>query len=408
MRSIDAKTIDERTLNIRRQSSRSSAVESFGLDVARDLVLAATGVPRDQGFAKRVTGADALSFSAELEIQDLGQKCEQLLEEYGQSTYRERFGWIDKLKAVRDQATIQALDNHLITDIQDRQKENIYLALPGIIDWNKTKGFYFFANHHSRVAERKNDLFIEQYWSYYDDPSEITIEVLKKQDKAIALMYDDEIPEGYPLYGCIVYETRHNGSSYVLSEGKWFLIDRDFVREIDEAVLEIPESNLGFPDAIRNEREPDYNFRVSRGRSDFLLLDRHNVTIAGRGKIEFCDFLSKYRHLIHVKARKSSSSTLSHLFAQGRISAITMLESQDFRTKVREKIAGFNKRMVSLVPKERPDPASYQIVYAIITGIAEKQWQLKLPFFSRINLVETVKELTRSGFQVAIQRINRQ
>lgn len=330
MRSIDAKTIDERTLNIRRQSSRSSTVESFGLDVARDLVLAATGIPRDPQFAKRVTGADALSFSAELEVRDLGSKCQQLLDEYGKTTYRDRFSWIDKLKAVKDTATIQALDSHLMSDIQKRQKENIYLALPGITDWERTKGFYCFANHRSRTADRRNDLFIEDYWSYYDNPLEITVDVLKKRDKAIALMGDDEIPDEYPLYRCIVYETRYNRSSYVLSEGSWFRIDRDFVKETDEAVLQIPESKLNLPHAGPNEREPDYNTRVSNEQSGYLLLDRRNITVVGRGKIEFCDFMTKDRQLVHVKARKSSSSTLSHLFAQGRVSAIALLESQDF------------------------------------------------------------------------------
>jgi len=47
LRSVDLRTIEELTLSTRRQVSRASPLETFGLDVSRDLLRAVTGEPKD-------------------------------------------------------------------------------------------------------------------------------------------------------------------------------------------------------------------------------------------------------------------------------------------------------------------------------------------------------------------------
>jgi uncharacterized protein (TIGR04141 family) len=406
IRSVDAKTIDERTLNIRRQSSRSSAIETFGLDIARDLVRAVTGVPINLALAKRVTGADALSFSAELEMEDLGTKCDQLLEEYAKETYKERFAWIDKLKPVKDKSTQDELNLCLLKDFENRKGENIYLAPPGIADWDRVHYFYFIANQKRHTDDKRTDLDIDDYWSYFTKKDEFAIEIIKQRDKVVMIVGDDEIESTIPLYKCIVFEVQHKSSTFILSEGHWFKIDRDFVKETDENLLKIKDAGLNLPNAEQDEREEDYNSRVARERG-YLLLDRQNIPVTGRGKIEFCDLLTKNLQVIHVKKHKSSSSTLSHLFAQGRVSAITFLENRDFRRRLRDVVKKLDSESAKIIPIDRPDPSQYEVVYAIISGITDKQWQLKLPFFSRLNLVETAKDLRRSGYNVKIIRVHR-
>lgn len=79
LRSVDAKTVEELTLHTRRQASRGSGLETFGLNVTQDLVRSVTGVPRDTGFATSVSGSDGLTFSAPVSLGELRSKSEQLL-----------------------------------------------------------------------------------------------------------------------------------------------------------------------------------------------------------------------------------------------------------------------------------------------------------------------------------------
>jgi hypothetical protein len=54
------------------------------------------------------------------------------------------------------------------------------------------------------------------------------------------------------------------------------------------------------------------------------------------------------------------------------------LENQEFRKKLRKVVARFDMAMVKIVPLGRPVPSKYEVVYAIISGIREPQWHLKL------------------------------
>ncbi|TAM66290.1 MAG: hypothetical protein EPN48_17930 [Microbacteriaceae bacterium] len=70
--------------------------------------------------------------------------------------------------------------------------------------------------------------------------------------------------------------------------------------------------------------------------------------------MEFCDVLSSGGDLVHVK-RKSRSSTLSHLFAQGSVSATTLLSDGHCRTQIRQLIedevpSDSRGRWLNLVP----------------------------------------------------------
>lgn len=114
--------------------------------------------------------------------------------------------------------------------------------------------------------------------------------------------------------------------------------------------------------------------------------------------------------LVHVK-RKSRSSTLSHQFAQGHVSAEALVEGT-LRDQVRsaiQKAAGSTDASgwLDLVPPglSVPNRDKVTVTYAVIanskaTGV---EW---LPFFSRLTLMQTVRDLNRLGFtKVALVRI---
>jgi uncharacterized protein (TIGR04141 family) len=128
LKSVDARTIDEFTMHTRRDVSTGSSFGAFGLDVSRDLVRAVTGPPRDETLGRRMTGADALSLVSRAQIPELGELCERLAAAYEASDYKERFGWIDHLRPVKDPALRRELDDVLIADIRERKLTGLHLA----------------------------------------------------------------------------------------------------------------------------------------------------------------------------------------------------------------------------------------------------------------------------------------
>lgn len=64
IRSVDREEFDTIQRKTRSQTSISSNIDSFGLNIQRDLVRSVTGQPEDTTFAAHVTGADNLIMSA--------------------------------------------------------------------------------------------------------------------------------------------------------------------------------------------------------------------------------------------------------------------------------------------------------------------------------------------------------
>ena len=143
------------------------------------------------------------------------------------------------------------------------------------------------------------------------------------------------------------------------------------------------------PAAIEGEEERAYNERAA-AEAGLALLDRKLVSIGGTS-IEVADLVSASGDLIHVK-RKTQSATLSHLFAQGRISA----EALKVDAAVREAAAAHmdtDGRVGGALLRGPYEARSKTVVYAVIASNAA-ELPGKLPFFSRLNLWQAHRFLT--------------
>jgi uncharacterized protein (TIGR04141 family) len=107
--------------------------------------------------------------------------------------------------------------------------------------------------------------------------------------------------------------------------------------------------------------------------------------------------------LIHVKW-KSGSSTLSHLFSQGVVSAALLWSDAGFRDAVRARVAA-NPGFGRVIPTTDLDPARFEIVYAVIARPPGKGRHY-LPFFSQVNFRRAVKDLEARGYRVSLARVD--
>jgi uncharacterized protein (TIGR04141 family) len=132
----------------------------------------------------------------------------------------------------------------------------------------------------------------------------------------------------------------------------------------------------------------------------FALMHKKNIPYGGApSQFEFCDLFSKNRDIIHVK-RYGNSSALSHLFAQGRLSGELFQMEKEFRKKVAEILP---EEFLFDNPQERPRSEHYQVVFAIISDFPG---DLSLPFFSKLNLKNTARNLSGLGYRVAKSKID--
>jgi uncharacterized protein (TIGR04141 family) len=185
----------------------------------------------------------------------------------------------------------------------------------------------------------------------------------------------------------IVIGDRH----FVLLDGEWHEFDRDFAtrvkREVDDVFRDTAAIDLpGWPAGWDEAR---YNRHVAQVDPRYLCLDRKLVRDRelhhGPG-LELCDLLGPENELIHVKHAKGSS-TLSHLFAQGLVSWLSLRGTETrrrFRTLVRD-VSGVDRLPDDYVPS--------RVVFAILLGNGRPLTPQTLFPFAQAALAHTATEL---------------
>lgn len=402
LRSIDTATISEMTIHSRTQTSRTTNVNTFGIDVVKDFLKSVTGEPTNEDFGTVITGRESVQFSYDFEneFSKFGIICTNLEEKYNSDGYRENFSWVDNLQIVNDSVLKRILDQKLIDNINRREEDKLHIAPPEIIDWNDIGGFSFTEN-----GNKLNDLSIEEYFDYITKFDEFDLEKFKRHSVYTWDNSNENRVAKWKLYDCVVFETIYEDETYILTVGNWFKINQDFANSVDEYVRNIPTSSINLPPCKQDEKEGEYNLRVGQEVTNIITLDTKNVTYQG-SQIEICDLMSNEKHLIHVKPWRSSS-TLSHLFSQGRVSSESMFQDIDFRKASRKKISEINEDFVEYISEENYDPSEIEVVYAVIDP-SDRELHERLPFFSKLNMMQAVKHLKNIRYNVTQLKIRRE
>jgi uncharacterized protein (TIGR04141 family) len=173
----------------------------------------------------------------------------------------------------------------------------------------------------------------------------------------------------------------------------------------------MPDATQAFPRVRGGENEGRYNRRVAQALNGAILLDRRTVLRPQATAIEICDIAVRTKHLIHVK-KGTSSSSLSHLFAQGVVSAELLHMDEGFRERVADLLAedfvgtgAGRMRDFAWLHAGDFQPAGCEVVYAIMTG-ARRLTKEELPFFSKVNLRMRCHELRRMRFKYSIALVS--
>lgn len=404
LRSLDTFTVEEQTIHKRTQASKLSNLRAFGVDVGRDILKSVVGSPREDvpDNIRGLSGSETVAVvQARIGFSGLGKLCDDLLLLYRKKTYRENFGWVDNIKIVRDPERIDGLNKRVIEDLRKGADCLARLSPPETIDWSNIQGF----SYSGQRDFNDDDMSIDHYLGRFRNLRELTIQHLVN-DKAFAFADDGSPVFQWSIYNCLVFELQIGDKFYLLINGDWFEIENDFAKSIRASLKRIHISD-DLPEVIQKsngslESEKDYNERIGRQIENMAVLDRKLVRChSAHTFIEACDLFSSAGKMIHVKHRKGGSSSLSHLFAQARVSAESFVSDETYRKELRKVLRDLNPAWENRIPVSPPDMARYPFELAIL-GVRGKNFLDELPFFSQLTLVRTVEALESRRISVSV------
>lgn len=412
LRTLDLATPDAVTFQKRVQASKDSDLQEFGVDMLRDLARVAGGTPTDTQFARFLAGRDGLSITCKVGSDGLLTKCEQILRVYDSNEYKQRFAWVDNMQIVRETATLDELDLKLfraLESLRNGGESALHMAPPEVVNYEEGNLLHY--NGFGSSGTDFHSLSIEDYVSELNRCRfEGSIEEIREKHyvktKAAS---SDTFKEHWKVYQCFTFEASlgvgQSMNSYVLFSGTWYCIERDFKRQVEERFALIPKVNIIGPTECQNERE--LIAHLVQSRPDLLCLDQVKINPRGvrYANIEPCDFFSDAKQFIHLKDGHSSGP-ISHLWAQGVVSAEALVSDADFRKKLREVVKARRRCVLAQLPVV--DGRVRRSEYTVVYGIMRKPYRngdLDLPFFSKVSLQAAVDRIDQLDIPVALEII---
>ena len=398
LRKITKKNLNYNPKLSMEQMTKDGPIFDFGVDIEQDMVEGITAKTNIEGFGRTVTGKDSISMSVKIDISNIKEFLNKCYKIYMNGSYKENFGWIDQMLEIRDRKLIDSLNYKLIEKMRNNKLEQLWMAIPEIITWEDVLDFKY------KTHSFGDDISIKSYFEFLteEDKMNLSIETLKKHNINCISAKTGKVKLSWKIYNCLYCEINEAKQIYILSNGKWFKIESEYAEKVinNYNKFRSQTSSLKLPDCEVDEHEDVYNKRVSKDVPGACCMDRKLIYFGGiRQKLEFCDILTSDKKIIHVK-KYGSSSVLSHLFNQGKVSGELFRYDSDFRKILNKKLPP-NYKLNNY--QNDPDPSQYEIIFAVIS---KSKGDLEIPFFSKITMNHAVKYLSRCGYKVSLLKVN--
>lgn len=114
------------------------------------------------------------------------------------------------------------------------------------------------------ILKRFNSDKYKENYDWYDhlkaieDPPVIG----KLKNRKIYIHRDNEDDETWKVYNCIIFEQTEDQTLYILTNGNWFEVDNDFVKEVDQYLEEVPKSSIILPDYDHDNKDFSYHLLI--------------------------------------------------------------------------------------------------------------------------------------------------
>lgn len=420
LRNMDVASLDSTTLKRRIQASRSTSVTDFGIDINQDLLTLISGKSNDVTFARAVTGRDAVTIKCAPEADFLRKKALHAIEIFKKRTYKKIYPWVDYIDVVKDSNVLSDLNSELMTELKNAAlggPTDASLSVPEISDPTTEESVSY-----SGAGMRPGRKATFDQIDIYDYISEIKAGLIAGKITSTDVEGSHKIslwnqaaskPRTERVFRCLNLEVTKGGQRYILFAGNWYQVESKHAAMIESDFQSfLTKKPIFKPTKAKNERALIQQLNT---RKDLLNMDQTKINPDGaaQANIEPCDFLSRSKHLIHLKDA-SASSSMSHLWNQGYVSCTLLMTDGSFRdqfikeTKKREKAykrSGFSM----LLPKKAliPDPKKFSVIFGVMRSRNKKDGSLDIPFFSKVAMRPALTAIKLMNFTVSVEIIEK-
>lgn len=419
IRGIDVRKLSATSHQKREVSTADGIMRDFEFDFNEEFLNSLSGKAFDSSFANSLVGKESLKLSVELKIDKIFEYSKKLLESYKKENYKENFAFIDNLKIIKDDTIWTTFKDDVKSSFISGDKSKIIFAYPNITDFNFHNYKITYIQQNKQYADINTDILFN-----FIAEKEIVLATIKLDKIGIILLNDEnKAIDRYDIWDYLSYEFEIDDKKYIYSSNQIFEIEPTYfdaiIKEIDAYESNLIDNTINIPsilywDEVNQktkktkevvENEGDYNLRFTNENSDkCICLDKNNFRNFPKRKqdqVEISDVITIDKEYICVKTYKNSSSVLSHLFMQGIVSAELLIECKDYRKKIKNSV---KHKFSDFIDINNPKRDEITFVYAIAMK-KDGRLSSNLPFFSKISLRQSIKNLTKMGFNVKLIRI---
>lgn len=389
IRTIDRETFEAVHRHTREQAGTATNIAGFGMNLDEDLLRAVTGTPKDPTLGKVLSGREVLHATTNVTLNGLAPVIDAYENRANSTDYRKHFAWADHIQPVPS-ARQDALNRELVERLTAGNIDRTWLVIPRLLLQEDILGF--------RYNRKRDDPFpnlhLNDYFATVRPAANVSLEALKRD--RVGVYADDPRPElEWTVYQGLYAEHDDDQTTYLLTNGHWYAISRDFVSKVNAALKRVPDADITLPD-YNGPNEAIYNESLAKTPSPKkVLFDKKMFQPVGAATpFELCDVYTADKQFLHIK-RYGGSSILSHLFGQALVAGETFFDDPAIRAEFNDTLPTALRRN----PDDRPTPGEYQIILGIISRSAHRS---TLPFFSRVTLRRTSQDLRRIGYDVRL------
>lgn len=418
LKGLELAALDAVTFSKKLSASKASHLQDFNVDYNRELALTASGkLDKGDNFATSLAGNDSLKINCKVSFEKLPSKCKEIYDAFNLDDYKNNgFDWVDHIQRVKEHDLVFKLDKKIYQAINQMIKgrnKDLHLFIPEVPEDDLVSSFTLSGLNIKSQKNQFNELEVKHYIDLLKHKgltitiTEDEIEKVKKGHR-LQLKFDSGNKKSYKLYDCIVFETSFNKEMYIIFRGQWYKIEKEFAKIVNDYFMQFTECD-SFPKTTASKNEQKL-LNAWKRKANLLLLDKQKINPkgAGRASIEPCDFFSDKKEFIHLKDGHASS-TISHLWNQGLVSANGFINDETFRDKLRQCVSSQGgTAFLPLLPDKGDTVVSSE--YTVVYGIMRKPYKngsLGIPFFSKVSFRSVATQLKNMGFQVKVNLIKK-
>lgn len=299
----------------------------------------------------------------------------------------------------------------------NNSQDGFYLFEPeSDFDFSRIQKYEFkiITNENNRKQIKRfeeSEFNLSKYLMYQNNPS---VETLKND--IIKFIDENNFAKEWSIYECLYGEMEYNERIYILSTEKWFEIDKNKFRRINDVIESIEDDTFTVseelkeqvtaeilvqkndPDIKKIEKERIFNRKLCEEKNGEFFDENPKQIKIEDDAFEVCDvYLPHEKEFIHSKIKKgSSASALGHLFNQAYVSGYSYVRFKDT----------FVEKVNSLIPNSENHISTNHSNYTIRLLIINASRTNKLSFFAKLILDEKIAQLEGFGFSVKLSWIN--